>query len=525
MRPREKKERQEGQLTELRRILLGPAAETRERLEKVEERLDDPHARAEDISRVLPQAMLLRAKRDKALTQALGEPVAEAIESSVRRDPKPIVDAIFPVIGPAIRKAIGHALSSMVQQFNRAVEHSLSPKALLWRLEAWRTGRSFGEVVLLKTLVYRVEQVFLIHRENGLLLQQVIAPEAETRDADMVSAMLTAIQDFVRDSFSAGEEEAMESLQVGDHHVWVEQGRAAVLAAVIRGQAPEELRTRMQTALEAIERDMGGELAHFDGDASSFGVTRPRLETCLGQASRRKRSEIVPLLTFFAALGIVLWLGYLYFESRVERNRWESYLARLDEEPGLVVTGQAREDGRFVVRGLRDPLARRPEELLGELDAGDVKGHWRPYQALEPELVSKRATRTLAPPESVRLTLEAETLVAKGPAPHGWIESFHRIAPALPGVTRADGSGLTDRDQARFDRLKAQVDPRRGATAVARMLKELLEAAAALDREPSFELRGKGAGAFAGVLAREGVPAELIESFETDAPLALKIRG
>ena len=57
------------------------------------------------------------------------------------------------------------------------------PRSLKWRFEAWRTGRPFAEIVLLKTLVYRVDQVFLIHKETGLLLQHVVADEVRAKDA------------------------------------------------------------------------------------------------------------------------------------------------------------------------------------------------------------------------------------------------------------------------------------------------------------------------------------------------------
>ncbi|NJM53355.1 MAG: hypothetical protein HC846_08145 [Blastocatellia bacterium] len=55
----------------------------------------------------------------------------------------------------------------MVQSLNQSLEHSISPKGLRWRIEAWQTGKSFAEVVMLNSLIYRVEEVFLIHRETG----------------------------------------------------------------------------------------------------------------------------------------------------------------------------------------------------------------------------------------------------------------------------------------------------------------------------------------------------------------------
>src|SRR5215210_8999913 len=240
-------------LDELRRLLVGPEQQELVRLQK---RLDEQdELLPADVGRVLPEAVRLRSRQDKKVTEALLPTVEEAIGISVRKNPQTLVDALFPVIGPAIRRAISEALTGMVQAMNQTLEHSLSPQGLKWRLEAWRTGRSFAEVVMLHTLLYRVEQVFLIHRETGLLLGHVLAGESAVQDADMVSGMLTAIQDFVHDSFSAQKEDALETLQVGGLTVWIEQGPRAILAGVIRGQAPQELRNVFRETLERIHQE------------------------------------------------------------------------------------------------------------------------------------------------------------------------------------------------------------------------------------------------------------------------------
>ena len=156
-------------LSALRDVLVGPE---RESLAALQARLDDREARARDVGEVLPTVLLQRAQ-DPHFARALTPPLEKALTAAVRRDPKPMADALFPVMGPAIRKAVSAGLAGMVESFNRAIEDSLSWRSVQWRLEARRTGRSFGEVVLLKTLIYRVEQVFLIDRRTGLLLQHV----------------------------------------------------------------------------------------------------------------------------------------------------------------------------------------------------------------------------------------------------------------------------------------------------------------------------------------------------------------
>ena len=141
--------RSEQSLDELRKLLLGPF---QLQVNKLQERLDTP-LQADDVSRVLPEAIALRAARDKKIALAL-EPITEnAIKASIRRDRKILVDALFPVMGPAIRKAIAAAIQGMIQSFNQILEHSLSLKGLKWRFEVLRTGKPFAEVVLLHTLL------------------------------------------------------------------------------------------------------------------------------------------------------------------------------------------------------------------------------------------------------------------------------------------------------------------------------------------------------------------------------------
>src|SRR5436190_4493612 len=97
-----------------------------------------------------------------------------------------------------IRRSIAESLRRLMQ----SLEHTFSWRGLKWRFEALRTGKTFAEVVMLRSLVYRVEQLFLIHRKTSLSLLHVTADSAIAKDSDMVAGMLSAIQDFVRDSFA-----------------------------------------------------------------------------------------------------------------------------------------------------------------------------------------------------------------------------------------------------------------------------------------------------------------------------------
>jgi outer membrane protein OmpA-like peptidoglycan-associated protein len=428
-------------LTSLRAILVGPAEQ---KIQALQARIDDRFAQARDVGAVLPQALLHRAS-DPELARALTPPVERAITASVRRDPRPLADALFPVIGPAIRKAVAASLASMVESLNRTLEHSVSVRALQWRFEALRTGKSFGEILLLKTLLFRVEQVFLIHRKTGLLLQHVRAGPAHVEDAQLVSAMLTAIRDFVQDSFRVPEQDSLDALKVGELSIWIEQGPGAVLAAVIRGTAPPALRQVLQRALETVHLQHAEALEAFQGETDAFDATRPVLEECLAteyrpEAHRRRRGGLILIAALLLAAAI--WGALAYRDYR----RWNGYVQTLRNEPGLVVISTGRSHGKYAVAGLRDPLARDPRELLQQtqIDPDDVVGNWEPYHALLPGFVLPRANAILQPPSGVNLTLQDGVLHVAGNAPAAWIADARRVTPLIPGVNSFDASAAVD---------------------------------------------------------------------------------
>ena len=156
----------------LRNLLLAPE---QAEIDEINHRLTSPDQRIESLSQVLPDAIVHRTQKDDNLSLALAPTVVKVVDDSVRKHPKAFADALFPIIGPAIRKAIAEAFRSLTESLNRALESNFSIQGLKWRIEARRTQRTYAEVVLAHSLVYRVEQVFLIHRETGLLLQHLVA--------------------------------------------------------------------------------------------------------------------------------------------------------------------------------------------------------------------------------------------------------------------------------------------------------------------------------------------------------------
>jgi OOP family OmpA-OmpF porin len=489
---------------ELRTLLLGPE---HERLTRVERKLDDPHLHVDDVSQVLPAAIERRAG-DRELGDALGPVVSEAIKVSVRRDPQPLVDAIFPVIGPAIRRSIASAFSELVQSINTTVEHSFTPQGLAWRFEAMRTGRSFGEVVLSHSLVYRVEQLFLVHHETGLLIAHHSAPGVKSLSPEMMAAMLTAIGDFAHDTLEHSREDGVDAVNWGALTLMSEKGPRIVLSAVIRGQPPMGYRDVLQRAVEGVHRVHSQDIERFALTGATFPVRPDLLEPCL-VAQLQEPSRAKGWWRAFALAVLVLaGVGWCAGPRYLEQRRFNRYVDELRREPGIVVGSTARTGGRHVITGLRDPLAADPQQQLARvgLDSTRVESHWEPYVALRPEFVLRRAGTALAPPSGVQLGMRGDTLTATGVASGQWTATARRVALALGGVSAVDFSALQDSAETALrsaaDRL-AQVEvtfargdafPAPGyrpiVDSLALGLGSLLSAAAAAGRELVVEARG-----------------------------------
>jgi OOP family OmpA-OmpF porin len=372
---------------ELRRLLLPE----RDDLSRLRDRLSDPQLRAEDVCEVLPAALQMGAARKPELRYALRPLIEDALRISVQKDPAILAETLFPIVGAAVRKAVSATIQRRMRAVNQFVERNLSWRGLSWRFESFKTGKPFAELVTARSLLYRVEHVFLIHRETGLVLQHCEAESVVMRDAETVSGMLAAIQDFVRDSFGPERNLDSEMLRAGDFEIRIQYFGHAVLAAVIRGAPPKELNALFQSVLENIYLKQGRELDDFHGDSPPSVSCQEDLQACFTGQAPEERPRLSPLWWLAAAIVLEM-VGYYIFTGWREHRRWDDYLARLHSQPGIVVTSVEKRGSSYFVSGLRDPLAVEPATLIPGtgIDPKNVAFHWELYHSLQPFFEASR---------------------------------------------------------------------------------------------------------------------------------------
>ncbi|MCC5886951.1 MAG: OmpA family protein [Gammaproteobacteria bacterium] len=403
----------------------------------------DPQLRTRAMSEVLTEALRRRNEADGSVGMALGPTIEDALRSSIRRDPAPLAEAIYPVIGPSIRKAINAAIMDMVESLNRAVNDQLSWQALRWRIAAWRAGVPYSEYLLINNVAYRIEQVFVIHKETGLLLQHVAATDEAVSDPDMVSGMLSAIQEFIRDSFDSGgngdSSSDLRSMRTGSRTVVIEPGRHAIAAMVVNGVPPAEKTALLADLVDRLHSGWGAMLASFDGDTAPFSSLRDLFQPLMMRSadiSRTAADEAAGRRRWPLLLGAVLVLAVVamwQWQGHQHRAQVAALQQALGAEPGLVITRVQESGGVVRVAGLRDALARDPEEVAGAWPKLEVAFDFKPYFAAEPGLAAARIEQLLTPPAGASVRIEGSEVEVSGEIDRPWVERARGVLQTLPG--------------------------------------------------------------------------------------------
>lgn len=130
-----------------------------------------------------------------------------------------------------------------------------------------------------------IEEAFLIHRDGVLLyhLSRSIGGEGE-KDRDILGAMLTAVQDFVKDSFRYGENRDLSKLEFGDHRVLIERGKHIFLAVVMSSTTGEpEVRRKVRKVIDDVEAKFGANLEDFSGEMDPILGIRDLVKQLVGR--------------------------------------------------------------------------------------------------------------------------------------------------------------------------------------------------------------------------------------------------
>ncbi|MGX5200917.1 OmpA family protein [Aliikangiella sp. IMCC44632] len=345
---------------QLRSLLLGSDYEAAI-LEQIKK------SQKERVSDVLADAFTESAQRDSSLSEAMAPVIESSIDASIKSNPEKITNVIFPVIGPAVRKAVSRAFADLLKTLNSVLQQSLSVRSLFWRIKAWRLGISYAEFVLIQTIEYRVEQVFFIHSETGVLLHSEIGDGIYNQDPDLVSAMLTAITDFVSDSFNS-QNQNLNVIQFSDLSILISSGPLAILALVVRGTPPTKIQQSMDVALEELHQDYATSLNQFEGDTAEFKSSSTSLRKLL-VAKHKAIKQSKPWLAIALISALILTGGYFSWQKWQIQQQAKKAVQYINQSAGYQVINYTIKGNQLFVEALRSPGALPQQHLEKSLSS------------------------------------------------------------------------------------------------------------------------------------------------------------
>jgi len=126
-----------------------------------------------------------------------------------------------------------------------------------------------GMLTLWRSSPTIVDEVFLM-TPSGLLLKHYTRRLRPDQDEDIMAGMLTAVQNFIKESFDeAGGR--LNEIRFENYDILISHTKNIVIAAIISTKKPEKLRTELKNANEDLEKQFGERISQWSGDKKDLG--------------------------------------------------------------------------------------------------------------------------------------------------------------------------------------------------------------------------------------------------------------
>ncbi|SFV60242.1 hypothetical protein MNB_SV-9-806 [hydrothermal vent metagenome] len=247
------------------------------------------------------------------LKEVLFPIISSSIQEQVHNQKDTIVDALYPIMGNMISKYVSTAVSDMVYDINNTIQSSLSFERTIRKIKAKLYGVSEAQLLMQETNFVKINTIFLIHKESGLLITDLHREdESKIEEVEMVASMLSAIRSFVNDWISSHNTMSeISEIEYGNSSISIESAGSCYLAIVTDGK--KSLKDKPSKVLSKIVNKYSKELASYDGDTTQLDITDIKDELSkLFSKEERKNKKSFPVFSLSLIFLILFSFGYIY---------------------------------------------------------------------------------------------------------------------------------------------------------------------------------------------------------------------
>ncbi len=175
-----------------------------------------------------------------------GAVLTNTIKRQIRDSQDEMVDALYPIIGKMIRKFVAKEIEQLTERIDAQINQTFSWQAWVRRFKGWFKGESEKDRIIQDLIKTKVEEVFIIDKDSGLLTGSW--SRNNLADRDMIAGMLTAIKGFVEHAFSKGEQE-LETIEYDAYKIVLNNFHTYYIAVVVSGTVSADFRLMLTDML------------------------------------------------------------------------------------------------------------------------------------------------------------------------------------------------------------------------------------------------------------------------------------
>ena len=190
----------------------------------------------------------------KKFPEYFGDTITETIKIQIRDSQDEVIEALYPIMGKLVKKAIISEINKLTEKVNTTVKEKFSIQDIIRRF--FKGKKSDADVILQEVFEPVIEEVFVIEKNSGLLSGSY--SRGNIADKDMVSGMLTAIKSFAEDAFSK-ENQNLEDIKFDSFQLTIKNFKTIYIAIATSGvlnvEFKENLSDNVNNLAEIILRD------------------------------------------------------------------------------------------------------------------------------------------------------------------------------------------------------------------------------------------------------------------------------
>lgn len=227
----------------------------------ITDNIDDPN---ELVKKVDPLIEFKLAELKSNFHDIFGYEIQESVRSELNNSKDEFIESLYPALGKLVRRYVKYQFDIFLDTVSQRLENTFSWQWWLRWVKGKISGVSQQELAIQDAFGSKIEEIFIIHRNSGLLLG--CDSRNNTTDVDMIASMLTAIKAFVQDAFRHSDtNNDLDTIEYGSYKIFIVDFHQYYTAAVISGVANAYFKDMFNKHITNFcERDMPKSIGEVD---------------------------------------------------------------------------------------------------------------------------------------------------------------------------------------------------------------------------------------------------------------------